>query len=164
MELEEYRNRIENYLMQEKYINIVITKEELENEDIERYLALLIILGDKKAYAEKFAGKMSISFEGYESGSFINENLKKLAKRFCDSCPYLFFFLDKETASIKDLTIAYCGTGKVDGDDHAVDKTIYEAFLKHQLQGMVVLAAKHNLHPDKLEEEVKQVYDYFGLN
>ena len=47
MELEEYRNRIENYLMQEKYINIVITKEELENEDIERYLALLIILGDK---------------------------------------------------------------------------------------------------------------------
>ena len=30
MELEEYRERIEKYLMQEKYINIVIKKEELE--------------------------------------------------------------------------------------------------------------------------------------
>ena len=107
---------------------------------------------------------MSVSFEGYESGPFINENLIKVVKRFCDTCPYLFYFLDKETATIKDFTIAYCGTGTVDGDDHAVDRTIFEAFLKHQLQGMVVLAAKHNLHPDKLEEAVKQVYDYFGLN
>ena len=164
MELGKYRERIEKYLMQEKYINIVITKEELENEEIERYLALLAILGEKKEYADKFAGKMSVSFEGYESGGFNSEHLIKLAKCFCDKCPYLFYFLDKETATIKDFTIAYCGTGTIDGDNHAVDKTIFEAFLKHQLQGMVVLAAKHNLHPDKLEEEVKQVYDYFGLN
>ena len=62
MELEEYRKRIENYLMQEKYINIVITKEELENEDIERYLALLIILGDKKAYTKSSRAKcLSVS-------------------------------------------------------------------------------------------------------
>ena len=73
------------------------------------------------------------------------------------------YFLDKETATIKDFTIVYCGTGTIDGDNHAVDKTIFEAFLKRQLQGMVVLAARHNLHPDKLEEEVSQVYDYFGL-
>ena len=46
MGLEEYRERIEKYLMQEKYIIIVIKKEELENEDIERYLALLAILGE----------------------------------------------------------------------------------------------------------------------
>ena len=85
MELEEYRERIEKYLMQEKYINIVIKKEELENEDIERYLALLAILGEKKEYAEKYAGKMSVSFEGYESGPFINENLIKVVKRFCDT-------------------------------------------------------------------------------
>ncbi|MHC1718962.1 MAG: hypothetical protein AB9883_09980 [Acidaminococcaceae bacterium] len=164
MELEKYRERIEKYLAQEKYINVVIKKEELENEEIERYLALLAILGEKKEYVDKFSGKMSVSFEGYESGPFINENLIKVVKRFCDICPYLFYFLDKETATIKDFTIAYCGTGTVDGDDHAVDRTIFEAFLKHQLQGMVVLAAKHNLHPDKLEEAVKQVYDYFGLN
>ena len=164
MELEEYRGRIEKYLTQEQYINIVIKKEELANEEVERYLALLNILGEKKEYADKFVGKVSISFEGYESGTFINEHLIKVAKRFCDSCSYLFYFLDKETATIKDFTIAYCGTGTVDGDDHAVDRTIFETFLKHQLQGMVVLAAKHNLHPDKLEKEVKQVYDYFGLS
>ena len=106
---------------------------------------------------------MAVSFEGYESGPFINENLIKVVKRFCDTCPYLFYFLDKETATIKDFTIAYCGTGTIDGDNHAVDKTIFEVFFKHQLQGMVVLAAKNNLSPDKLEEAVEQVYDYFGL-
>ena len=163
MELEAYRERIEKYLAQEQYINIVVKEEELESEDIERYLALLSILGEKKEYAEKFAGKMSISFEGYESGCFISKKLINIAKRFCDTCPYLFYFLDKETATIKDFTIVYCGTGTIDGDNHAVDKTIFEAFLKRQLQGMVVLAARHNLHPDKLEEEVSQVYDYFGL-
>jgi len=163
MKLEEYRDRIEKYLAQEQYINIVIQKEELECEDIERYLALLSILGEKKEYVEKFADKMSICFEGHESGPFTSENLIKLARRFCDTCPYLFYFLDKETATIKDFTIACCGTGSIEGDNHAVDKKIFETFLKYQLQGMVALAAKHNLSPDKLEGEVKQVYDYFGL-
>ena len=163
MELEKYRERIEKYLAQENYINIVVKKDEWENEEVEHYLALLAILGEQKEYAVKFAGKVSISFEAYEPGALASDNLSGIAKRFCDTCPYLFYFLDKGTATIKDFTIAYCGTGKIDGDNHAVDKTIFEAFLKNQLQGMVLLAAKHNLPPDELEEAVKQVYDYFGL-
>ncbi|MGE4588241.1 MAG: hypothetical protein AB7E34_01505 [Acidaminococcaceae bacterium] len=163
MELENYREYVEKYLGQEEYINILIKKEEAENGQIERYIELLSILGEKKEYAERFAGRMTISFEGQESGSFTDEKILRIARNFCDSCSYLFYFLDKETATIKDFTIAYCRTGKVDGDNHAVNKTIFEAFLKNQLQGMVVLAAKHNLPPDELEKAVKQVYDYFGL-
>lgn len=164
MELEKYREHVEKYLEQENYINIVIKKEELENEEAERYFALLTILGEKKEYAERFAGRMNLSFEGCESGPFKDEKILRIARDFCDSFPYFFYFLDKEAATIKDFTIAYCGTGTIEGDNHAVDKITFETFLKRQLQGMVILAAKHDLTPDKLEEEVKQVYDYFGLN
>ena len=39
MELEKFRERIEKYLAQENYINIVVKKDEWENEEVEHYLA-----------------------------------------------------------------------------------------------------------------------------
>ncbi|MGL5206650.1 MAG: hypothetical protein ACRC8T_03970 [Acidaminococcaceae bacterium] len=164
MELEKYREHVEEYLEKAEYINVFIKKEESESLAIERYLALLLFLGEKREYVEKFAGRMNISFEGYDSGAVAEEKIVRIVKNFCDSFPYLFYFLDKETATIKDFTIAYCGTGSIEGDNHSMDKAIFEAFLKRQLQGMVILAAKHDLAPDRLEEEVCRVYDYFGLN
>ena len=151
MDLDKFREQIERYLEQADYINIVIKKKEVEKDETERYLALLAILGEKREFADKFYERMTISFEGYDQDLFSNFALSA------------FFFLDKETEAIKNLAIIACGTGVSDGDNHAMDKEIFDTFLKRQLQGMVLLAARHDIEPARLEEAVQHVYDYFGF-
>lgn len=163
MDLDKFREQIERYLEQAEYINVLIKKEEVEKDETERYLALLAILGEKREFADKFYERMTISFEGYDRDLFSNSALSAFIKRFSASCHYLFFFLDKQTETIKNLAIIACGTGVSDGDNHAMDKEIFDTFLKRQLQGMVLLAARHDIEPARLEEAVQHVYDYFGF-
>lgn len=163
MDLDKFREQIERYLEQADYINVVLKKEEVEKDETERYLALLAILGEKREFADRFYERMTISFEGYEQDLFSNSALTAFIKRLSANCHYLFFFLDKETDTIKNLAIIACGTGVSDGDNHAMDKEMFDTFLKRQLQGMVLLAARHDIEPGCLEEAVQHVYDYFGF-
>lgn len=164
MDLEKYRMQTEAYLNKEDYINVKISREEVEAGATERYFALFAILGEKAEYADKFCEQMAIHFEGYDEAALWQEKaVRELAKKITAAFPYLFYFLDKEMGSIKVLTILECGTGECDGDNCAIDQTKFDAFLKRQLKGILQLGMKLNISPAKAELVMNHVYDYFGM-
>ena len=160
---EHERVRITQTLEESDYINIKLDNERLAKQDFASLFSLFAVLAEQKSFLEKFKGRMAINFALRQESDIASEDARTYVKRLCDGCHGLFFFLDKQTASLKNLTIAYCATGVADGDDYKLDAKVFREFLRQQLQEVVLLGAHHKLEPEAIEGEVKAVYDYFGI-
>ena len=160
----QYEEQIAKYLQKEDYIKLAVTKEELEQDKTKRYFELFQYLIAHKELIGKFSGKMALFFPDYkEEEIWHNKKIKDFIAKLNEKCPYLFFFAEKEAGTLKLLTILECATDVKEGDNFALDKEKFGAYLQSQLKGIVLMSEAAGFTPEKAQALVQDVYNYFGI-
>ena len=153
-----------SYLENEEYIKFLITKEELTTKKTQRYFDLLQYVGENIEFAKKFCGKFAFYFDGYTEQEIWQDPLiKNFVQQLNARFPYMFYLAEKQTGTLKLLTILECSTGESNGENLSMDKEHFAKYLKEQMLGIVKMAQRTGLSPENAQSIMQQVYDYFGI-
>ena len=103
-ELEQYWHVNELLTMPKAFIDIVITREDIETQDTSRVLSILERFRSSKKVAKENLEKVSVSVYGYEEDSrelFEIPEIRAWFSKICEEFPYWFYFLYKGLGSLK---------------------------------------------------------------
>lgn len=156
---------LQNYLDKQEYIRFQVKQAELEaSGGTDRYFALLAYLGIHPKYARKFCGRLFLTFHE-DCGKFLweNEKARDFIRKLAETFPFLLYLAEKEGETPKLLAILTCADTKLSGDNLSMDKKRFEAFLKQQLKGLLLMCEKTGLSPENAQSLIESIYEYFGL-
>jgi len=148
------------------YLNLAIAREDIENNNIGKYLEMLDPLYPNIPLANKFCEKVSLFIEGYD---YDHRELWEIpeVRRFIKSLNakfhYWFYFLDKNTSSLMWITLALFGTGKGQKDGYEIDNKAFNDFLHEQMVYLNEVCLCSNGTKDKVEKLRDNVYKYYGM-
>lgn len=148
------------------YLNIAIDKEDIENNNIGKYLDMLDPLYPNIPLANKFCEKVSLFIDGYDNDSrelWEIPEVRKFAKSLNEKFHYWFYFLDKNTSSLMWITLALFGTGKGKANGYEIDNKAFNDFLHKQMVYLNEVCLCSNGTKDKVEQLMNNVYRYYGM-
>ena len=156
---------LEDYLAGQEYIRFRIRAAELAAPGgTDRYFALLAYVGMHPAYAKKFCSRLLLSFhEDCGTAIWTNENARAFVRKLAETFPYLLYLAEKEGETLKLLAILACADTTGEGENLSMDKGRFEAFMKQQLRGLLLMCEKTGLSPENAQSMIEGIYAYFGL-
>ncbi|MCH3949456.1 MAG: hypothetical protein LKE33_00730 [Acidaminococcus sp.] len=156
---------IQSYLEKNTALKWQIPKSVYEApEGAEPYLQILRFIGEHPEFAEKFCGRLSISFApGCRADIWREAGAVRFVKSLTD-CPFLFFLAEKEGNTLKLLAALSCYDGRQSGDELALDKSAFSDLLRNQLKGIVLMSKLVRFTPERAQSFVVDVLTYFGMD
>jgi hypothetical protein len=156
---------IQSYLEANTTLEWQIRKSECEApEGAEPYLQILRFIGEHPEYAEKFCGRLSISFAPDCRAEIWREAGAARIIKSLTACPFLFFLAEKEGDTLKLLAALSCYDGRQSGDELALDKAAFSDLLRNQMKGIVLTSKLVRFTPEKAQSLVMDVLTYFGMD
>lgn len=156
---------LKQYLDGQDYIRLQVRQAELAApQGTDRYFALLAYIGVHPEYARKFCGRLLLTFHE-DCGSYLweNEKAREFVRKLAREFPFLLYLAEKEGETLKLLAILACADTTLEGDNLSMDKKRFEAFLKQQLKGLLLMCEKTGLSPENAQSLIEGIYAYFGL-
>lgn len=157
--------QLQAYLDRQDFIGFQVREAELEQpEGTARYFQLLDYVGRHPQYAKKFCSHWGLSFHE-DCGPYLweNQGAVEFVKKLGEAFPFLFYLAEKEGETLKLLVMLTCRSDRLEGDNLSLDKDKFNAYLKQQLKGLLLMSEKTGLSPENAQSLMQGVYEYFGL-
>lgn len=158
--------QLQAYLDKQDFIGFQVHQAELADpEKAARYFQLLDYVGRHPRWAKKFCSRWGLSF-AEDCGQYLWENQKAVdfVKKLGAAFPFLFYLAEKEGETLKLLVMLTCRSDKLEGDNLSLDRDKFNAYLKEQLKGLLLMSEKTGLSPENAQSLMQGVYEYFGLS
>lgn len=147
-------------------ITIVVSKEEIEENNIANVCRVLDTLLDKRKI-KSFRNNVNIAFDGYNETSTelfhipkFRNFIYKLDKYF----PYWFYFLNKDTEALRVITFSLCGLIQVKPGLVKINQEHFAEFLDFHFHALNVLADCYAIDDSVNEQITEEIIQYYGIN
>ena len=150
-------------------IHLVASRSDVVATNTEEILQSLRKINSSKENALRFRGSLDIGVHGYNGDDRELYEIPEVCRYYellTTQFPYLFFFLNLQSPTLKAITFCVCGARLIGNGSVEINNAKLTAFLQSQFSGLNALFQDYGLdtdYPDLNREISEEILRYFEL-
>ena len=147
------------------FLNVIVGHSDVPKLNVKPYVDILNNLLTDSYLVHKFRHRVDLAFEGYDSDAreiFKVPEIRKFVKKFDEVWPFWFFFMSKQSSTLKAIAFCLSSYNKVAPGLTRVEPGDLEEFLNRHFHYVNILFEKFGLPEDMNIAITEEITDYFG--